>query len=99
MIFPVKIIFIHLFLLHFCTYQIIIIVQRQFCCLLLHVVKFEILQCAVLGLFPLPVYCVLATLPFGLVHGIASEHPSPPSVHGGPGGAACIQSSFAGLYL
>ena len=50
-------------------------------------------------LFPVPVYCVLATLPLGLVHGFARECPSPPSVCGGPGGTALIQSPFAGLYL
>lgn len=53
----------------------------------------------VLGLFPLPVYCVLTALPLGLVHGVAGEHPSPPSVHSGPGGATLSQSPFAGLYL
>lgn len=73
--------------------------QGQFCCLLLPLVKFKRLQCKVLGLFSLPVHCVLAPLPLGLVHGIAGERPAPPGVHGGPGGAALTQSPFAGLHL
>lgn len=33
------------------------------------------------------------------MHGSASECPSPPGVHGGPGGAAPTPGSIAGLYL
>lgn len=60
--------------------------------------KFKKLQCKVLGLFPLPVHCVLAPLPPGLVHGVAGERPAPPGIHG-PGGAALTQSPAAGLHL
>lgn len=73
--------------------------QGQSCCVLLPLVKLKRLQCKALGLFPLPVHCVLAPLPLGLVHGIAGERPAPPCVHGGPGGAALTQSPFAGLHL
>lgn len=45
------------------------------------------------------VYCVLAPLPLGLVHGAACECPSPPCVHGGPGGAAPTPGSLTGLYI
>lgn len=50
-------------------------------------------------MFLLLVYCVLATLPLGLVHGAACECPSPPSVHGSPGRAASTPGSLVGLYL